>query len=150
MCIDRLFNNELCEDEDKRVISRMISFIKNDGFDVRGFSLTSIENYTWEFTLIKDATRGFLLYYNPFIVNQPVPQYQLYNGCVYFSFNARNITEAYIQHNKSISDEDYVLLSNEYPIIENTFKEFVKEMSLKYGYEVTCDIFNCTKRWLNS
>ena len=142
--------NELCEDEEKSVINEIVSFIKQDGFNIDCFTLATLENHIWEFTSNNDANRGFLLFYNPHIVNKPVPQYQLHNGCVYYSFDARNITEAYIQHNKSISDEDYRLLSQVYSDTEKQYKKRAKEIALKYGYEIACEIFNFTKEQLQS
>lgn len=150
MNIVDLYENELCENEKRDVINRIISFIKSDGFNVDMFSLVSIEHYVWEFISNSDTNRGFLIFYNPRVVNTPIPQYQLFNGCVYYSFDARNITEAYIQHNKSISNEDYMLLSKEYAPVESNIKNHIKEVASKYGYEAACDIFNCTEEWLQS
>ncbi len=150
MNINDLYMNELCEDEEKSVINEIVSFIKQDGFNIDYFSLTSLRDYIWEFTSNNDANRGFLLFYNPHIVNKPVPQYQLHNGCVYYSFDARNITEAYILHNKNISDKDYMLLSNVYSNTEERFVKNIKEKASQYGYEIICDLFNRTNEWLRS
>lgn len=150
MKIEDLYTNAICEDIDRTIIDSIISFIKTDGFNTKSFSLVSVENYVWEFISNNDLNRGFLLFYNPHFVHKPIPQYLLCNGCVCFSFNARTITEAYIQHNKNISNEDYKLLATEYPHTEDGFKKNTKEIASKIGYELFCDVSNYTKEWLQS
>lgn len=150
MNISDLYDDEFYEEKEKYIVDKIATFIKEDGFDISSFSLFSAEDYIWEFVSDNDTNKGFLLFYDPQVVNEPMPQYQLYSGCVYFTFDARNITEAYIQHNKSMSDEDYELLSKTYGNTENQFKRRAKEIASKYGSRVACDVYNCTNHWLHS
>ena len=150
MRIEDLYIDDLCENEERIIIDAIASTIEEDGFDISHFSLFSVEGYTWEFVSNRNAERGFLLFYNPKVVNKPIPQYQLLNGSVAYSFDARNITEAYIQHNKRIPDEDYYLLSMQYSKTETEYHKKAQVLAQKYGSEVICKIYNCTEEWLNS
>ena len=144
-----LYTNEWCEDVATTIFDSIVSFIRADGFDISKFSLISVENSVWEFVSDNEKNRGFLLFYDPNKVKTPIAQYQVHNGNVYFSFNARNITEAYVQHNREISDADYVLLSRTYSETEEKVEADIKRAALKYSCDVVCDIYNCTPKQIH-
>ena len=87
MNVKDLYFDVLCENEDKDIIDKIVLAIKKDGFDISQFSLVLVECYTWEFISRKNTGRGFQLFYDPNMVNEPIPQYQLINGSVAYSFN---------------------------------------------------------------
>ena len=149
MNVKDLYFDVLCENEDKDIIDKIVLAIKKDGFDISQFSLVSVECYTWEFISRKNIGRGFQLFYDPNMVNEPISQYQLINGSVAYSFNARNITEAYIQHNRRISNEDYHLLSKQYSKAEIEYHKKAQKLAKEYGATIICKIYNCKEGWLN-
>ena len=148
MKIDDLYISEITEDLTKSDINKVASFIRKDGFNISGFSLNSIDNYTWEFLKDSDRNRGFQIFYNSKVCEKPAAEYLLGCGSVFFSFEARNITEAYIQHNRQIDEADYELLSRFCPAAEKRQKQRAKHYKNKYGIEAACDFCNCTTEWL--
>ncbi len=145
-----LHSHELCSDESPKIISKILDFLEQDGFDISNFTLVSTSNYIYEFIHNIDQRRGFTIFYDPQVLLTPVPQYQLHTGSIFFTFNARSITEAYLLHNKEISENDYQLLSKSYTNTENSIKHNAKVFAEKYGIKAACDGFNCTAEWLNS
>lgn len=147
MKINDLYTNELCEDEEPEFIDKIATMLKEDGFDISEFTLVSTINNTYEFIKNSNPDRGFHIFYDSRVLSSPIPQYQLHCGCVYFSFNARNITEAYLLHNKEISEAEYLLLKQSYSRTENDIILHAKSFAEKYGIEAACKAFNCTKEF---
>ena len=150
MEIEDIHKLDLCEDIRKDELEVVVKMLNDDGFNISGFTLYQIENGVWDFVSTKDSGRGFQLFYDPKAVNKPIPQYQLHNGNIYFSFNARNITEAYILHGKEIDDEDYMLLSKTYGKTENEQITKALECYREYGLSPMTDMHNRTKEWLEA
>ncbi len=150
MAIEEIYNSKPCKGIDANDIDTVVSFIRNDGFSVEDFLLFSAEGGVWEFVKNSAPQKGFIIYYNPSVVNEPIPQYQLKNGNVYYSFDARNITEAYILHNHEISDDEYDLLKKEYCKTEQKRKKIIQEYAHRFGNGIIGEIFNCTPEWLIS
>ncbi|WP_022755855.1 hypothetical protein [Butyrivibrio fibrisolvens] len=150
MKIDDLYTHELCEDENPETINKIADMLRKDGFDISDFTLVSTISDTYEFIKDSNPDRGFLIFYDSRVLISPIPQYQLHCGCVYFSFDARSITEAYLLHNKEISEEEYHLLNQSYSKTEGNVKPHAMSFSEKFGIEAACEAFNFTKEFLET
>lgn len=150
MKINDLYAHELCEDEERETIDKIAALLKEDGFDISDFTLVSTTNNTYEFIENSNPDRGFHIFYDSRVLLLPIPQYQLHCGCVYFSFDARSITEAYLLHNREISKEEYHLLKQSYNKTERNIMSNAKTFSTKFGIRAACKAFNFTEEFLNS
>lgn len=148
MIIENIQTFSSSVEENQKNIKKVIDFIQRDGFDISDFHLVSITNDTWEFAKASEPARGFLIFYDPKVVVTPEPEYALCNGCISHTFKARNITEAYILHNKYISDEDYDLLRQKYSKTEQEIGSAVIGFAIKYGTKAASDAFNVTESWI--
>ena len=127
MHINEIYNSY--EGQDTLIPDKIVHKIQKDRFDITGFHLALVCNNTWEFISNDDSQRGFLLFYDPQVVNDAVPQYYLQSGCVCLAFTARTITEAYS------TDEKKTLI--EYGSTDD--KNLVKEVYL--GQEMFNDSY---------
>lgn len=132
------------DDNDGSVIA---DYIETDGFDVTGFSLCNecVAGH-WKFVKDDNKERGFIIFYDPDVVIRPEPVYNLVAGCVRYSYTARNITEAYLKHNRIMLDEDdFNLIQRVYSDSEKRLEYKYSNIANKYGVNAAMDVYNLSR-----
>ena len=113
---------------DDRYGSVIADYIEADGFDVSDFKLFQCVGGYYEFVKENDRNRGFILYYDPYVVFQPEPEYHVNNGNISYPYSAKTITEAYIKHNRiELTEEDYKLMQIDYGKIKSLKRDIGRE-----------------------
>lgn len=150
MDINELYSQEYNEEnQDGKIVA---DFIKQDGFDMAGFSLFQVVSGIWEFVSNENPQKGFLIFFDSKVENEPVAGYEIMCGSVAFTYRVGSIAEAVaLHHNLTLPDNnrEFRTFSNAFARSEQNEAEKIRRFAEKYGITAASEAFNVTPHYIN-
>ena len=147
MDINELYSQEYNEENQNQDGKIVADFIKQDGFDMAGFSLFQLINGTWEFVSNENPQKGFLIFFDSEVENGPVAGYEIMCGSVAFTYRVGSIAEAVaLHHNFTLPDNnrEFRTFSNAFARSEQNETEKIRHFAEQYGITAASEAFNVT------